>query len=209
MAWRLARSLETLREQINARAPDRDKSSDGAIGDEAHASRSSDHNPWVRDGAMGVVTAIDVTHDPVRGVNAGALAETLRASGDPRIKYIISNRRIANSGQPWRAYSGANPHDKHFHVSVRPEKSRYDSIAPWNLGAEISPDPSAVPVIAKPLLKRGSEGEAVARLQTLLRIVADGQFGPSTENAVKIFQKKRGLVVDGKVGPYTWDRLET
>jgi hypothetical protein len=44
-----------------------------------------------------VVTALDVTHDPANGVDPGALAETLRTSRDPSIKYIISNRRIAAS----------------------------------------------------------------------------------------------------------------
>lgn len=130
MAWRVAKSLLTLRDQVNALAPGRDKSSDGTIGDEAHQSRNSDHNP----NADGVVTAMDITHDPSHGVDSGALAEMLRIAQDPRIKYVISNRRIFSSKiSPWRwrPYDGANAHTKHVHVSVLNDSSLYDNTQPW------------------------------------------------------------------------------
>jgi hypothetical protein len=136
--WRIAEALLALRKQVNALAPGRSKASDGAIGDPAHQSRASDHNPWVTDGAGGVVTAMDITHDPAHGCDAGRLAETLRTARDGRVKYIISNRRIAaaepKQGQPpwaWRPYAGRNPHDHHVHISVHPEKAKYDSTAKW------------------------------------------------------------------------------
>lgn len=136
MAWRPAKSLVTLREQINQMAPNRSKASDGTIGDAAHASRDSDHNPWVRDGNIGVVTALDITHDSEDGCDAGAIVQALAESRDPRIKYLIWNRRILSSRvQPWvwRNYTGRNPHTKHFHLSVKPEKSFYDSTDPWQI----------------------------------------------------------------------------
>ena len=136
--WRVAKSLLSLRDQVNRKAPNRKKSHDGTIGDAAHASRASDHNPWVIDGSVGVVTAMDITHDPAGGCDAGAIAEAIRGSRDARVKYIIWNRRIANplplDGQPpwaWRPYTGANPHNKHCHISVKPEKSSYDSVMNW------------------------------------------------------------------------------
>ena len=136
--WRIAESLLQLRKQVNALAPNRSKASDGAIGDPAHQSRASDHNPWVTDGAKGVVTAMDITHDPAHGCDSEKLAETLRAAKDARIKYIISNKKIAASepkaGKPawaWRPYTGRNPHDHHVHISVQPEKAKYDSTAKW------------------------------------------------------------------------------
>ncbi|MFN2406954.1 MAG: hypothetical protein ABR594_12935 [Pyrinomonadaceae bacterium] len=125
-----------MREQINEMAPDRSKASDGTIGDAAHASRSSDHNPWVKDGNIGVVTAMDITNDIVHGCDAQALVDALVASRDPRIKYIIWNRKKINSRfQPWvwRNYTGVNPHTKHFHLSVQPDKASYDSTVPWQL----------------------------------------------------------------------------
>lgn len=137
MAWRLAESLAKLRDQIDDAFPKRKKGSDGTIGDAKHASRSSDHNPHVRDGKTGVVTAIDFTHDPKGGVDAGKLADALRSSRDERIKYIISNARICSGSdgpQPWawRRYSGANAHTKHVHLSVKASKHYYDSRLNWD-----------------------------------------------------------------------------
>ena len=136
MAWRLAKSLETFRSQVNAQYPTRSKVSDGTIGDAKHARSSSDHNPWVKDGKMGVVTAIDITHDPDSGVDTWLMADRLRVHQDPRIKYVISNGRIFSSVQSpwrWRTYTGANKHSRHIHISVLPDKAKYDSTEPWKL----------------------------------------------------------------------------
>lgn len=134
--WRVAESLQRLLEQVNQMAPGRSKASDGSIGDPRHQSRNSDHNPWVIDGNIGVVTARDITHDPANGCDAQKIADSIVASRDPRVKYIIWNRRICNSKvQPWtwRRYTGTNPHNKHVHISVLPEKAKYDSRADWQL----------------------------------------------------------------------------
>lgn len=131
MAWRLAGSLITFRDQVNAAYPGRNKASDGTIGDSAHASRVSDHNP----NSAGVVTAIDITHDPAHGLDIWKLAQALVASGDPRIKYIIVNRKIWEGA--WHAYSGSNPHETHMHLSV---KGDYDNKNKWSLtkGGEVA-----------------------------------------------------------------------
>ena len=57
------------------------------------------------------------------------------------------------------------------------------------------------------ILKRGSRGEAVVKLQRLLGIGDDGVFGYGTERAVKDFQRSRGLYPDGIVGKATWGEL--
>ena len=138
--YRLAKALEELRSAVNAKAPHRSKASDGWIGDASHQTRGSDHNPWVREGAMGIVTAIDVTHDLAGGCDANKLAESLRAGKDARIKYIIWNRRIANrdpmggaAAWAWRPYGGKNPHNHHCHISVRQEKMYYDGTGAWSV----------------------------------------------------------------------------
>jgi hypothetical protein len=138
--WRVAKSLLTLRNQVNAKYPGRSKASDGTIGDPAHQSRASDHNPWIVNAGVGVVTGLDITHDPAHGCDSGVIAEALRASKDSRIKYVISNARIASStAKPgvaawaWRPYSGSNPHNHHCHVSVQTDAARYDSTASWTL----------------------------------------------------------------------------
>ena len=64
-----------------------------------------------------------------------------------------------------------------------------------------------------PTLRSGDERVAVRGLQRRLIELGfepgeiDGRFGPSTEKAVKAFQEKHELDVDGVVGPNTWERL--
>jgi len=57
------------------------------------------------------------------------------------------------------------------------------------------------------LLKSGSKGEDVKKLQENLGLNADGDFGLKTETAVKSFQTKNGLTPDGVVGPKTWETI--
>lgn len=56
-------------------------------------------------------------------------------------------------------------------------------------------------------LKKGSRGQDVKTLQTLLHLYADGIFGILTEEAVKDYQRQNGLTCDGIVGPKTWAML--
>ena len=133
MTWRVAGGLDVLLRELDAAAPKRSRVSDGSIGDAAHASGDSDHNPWVKDGATGVVTARDFTHDPAHGADMHGFSDALRASRDSRIKYIVWNRRIMSSTiapWTWRPYLGSNPHTSHLHLSVQPSKYLYDSTRP-------------------------------------------------------------------------------
>lgn len=135
-AWRVAESLLTLRDQVNAFAPNRSKISDGFIGDASHAAVPSDHNP----NQYGVVCAYDITHDPKNGLDAHALADRLLQRRHPNLKYIISNGRIAGdwANYKWTKYRGIDPHDTHIHISVgtgEDGKSNppYDDKNLWNV----------------------------------------------------------------------------
>lgn len=193
MSWRVARSLLVLRDEVDALAPGRSRASDGTIGDAAHASRSSDHNPYIIDAqGIGVVRALDVTHDPDGGLDAYDLAERLRqlgAAGDPRIRYVISNGRIASprDGWRWRRYTGVNAHTSHTHLSVVEDAAGYDSTAPWGLTGE--PD-----VIAY----NTRNSFQVRQLQTMLNRAAEDQGGFLASAG------SRALKVDGHAGALTF-----
>ncbi len=145
MSWREARSLTTLLAQVNALHPGRRKGDDGEIGDLRHQHEKSEHNP----DQFGIVRALDITHDPAH-FDSYAFAETLRRAMDPRIKYVISNRRIfdgAGYGEnswKWRPYTrvGGDPHTGHVHISVVAD-SRADNTSPWALG--VSPATPTAP----------------------------------------------------------------
>lgn len=57
------------------------------------------------------------------------------------------------------------------------------------------------------LLKVGSTGEDVKKLQTKLGLTADGKFGPGTERAVKKWQIDNDVNPDGIVGNETWGKM--
>lgn len=220
--YRLAESLATLREQIDDESPNRRKSSDGWIGDLAHQKSKSEHNP----DKSGVVRAMDITHDPLHGVDNNLLVERLKDSQDDRIMYIIWNGRImsgtgqSNKAWVWRKYNGKNPHNKHFHVSVKPGKIADDK-RQWDLTGAFDLAFTGAPETQDefPILVQGNIGPYVKKAQVLLiekgfgkhlgRWGADGKFGGGTLDAVVAFQKKNGLSPDGKIGDYTWEKLNS
>lgn len=73
-------------------------------------------------------------------------------------------------------------------------------------GPAAAPAPVVVATLANqlPQLKLGSTGPAVVKWQQIIRVAADGKFGPQTQAATKAWQASRGLVADGIVGPKTW-----
>ncbi|AWY06653.1 lysin A [Microbacterium phage Zeta1847] len=85
----------------------------------------------------------------------------------------------------------------------------------WWLARKAAPAPAPA-ASGRPTIRKGSSGQAVRDLQARLksnyalyagRLVVDGKFGPATEAAVREFQRRAGLKVDGIVGPATWARL--
>lgn len=118
MKPRLSKSAIQLREQIDDCFPDRDRTSDGWIGDSKHAARKSDHNPddlgWVR------AIDIDANLDKSKGTSvylADQIREYAKSSG--RITYIIHMGKICSRKSFWKfvKYSGINGHTHHIHVS--------------------------------------------------------------------------------------------
>lgn len=127
--------LVALRDEFNTLFPLRDKGSDGWIGDPAHASRTSDHNPDDR----GLVHAIDVDADLGAGADLQDYCDLLvaraKAGQERRLSYVIHNRRIASAavGWIWRPYTGKSPHVGHAHFSASHLPSREQDTRPWHL----------------------------------------------------------------------------
>ncbi|NMF56928.1 peptidoglycan-binding domain-containing protein [Pseudanabaena yagii] len=90
--------------------------------------------------------------------------------------------------------------------------------ASWSKLREASPSPSNPQTTpstqALPTLLPGSQGQAVAQAQQLLKAKGyyqgriDGDFGVGTRDAIAAFQRANGLTVDGKVGAQTWQKLQ-
>src|SRR4051794_41137669 len=99
----LAPALVTLRGEVNTAHPNRDKTSDGWIGDPAHAARVSDHNPEPR--PHGVVRATDTDKD---GPDMPRLLQI--AINDDRVEYVIWEGYIylRSNGFRKQKYTGSN-----------------------------------------------------------------------------------------------------
>ena len=198
----LAPSLVALRDEINARFPKRDKTSDGWIGDTSHQARPSDHNPDWGDG--GVVRAIDIDIDD-GDHKADLVAEVLKAViGDPRVWYVIFNRKIYSRTYGWkaRAYTGSNPHDKHIHVSIQHSKEAESNTSRWlDSPVKVKPVTLSNHIVVNEF-RRFLNGERptkrghVARVQRLLNmrykagLTVDGIVGAKTVEAWEVHERK-------------------
>jgi peptidoglycan hydrolase-like protein with peptidoglycan-binding domain len=214
----LAANLATLRREIDAHWPHRDRESDGWIGDAAHQAHKSDHNPDPR----GVVHAIDVDKD---GIDPKLVVR--RAIQHPTVEYVIFDRTIwtrRGNFQP-HAYTGDNPHTGHVHVSGRYGTEFEDNRNPWGIAAG-QPVPATVTAPAagsaagqpdRPgsrtlrLTHPFMHGRDVAFAQRFIGPrrcgVADGIYGPHTEAGVRWYQQMRGIAVTGVCDAVTFRQM--
>lgn len=205
MGWRVAESLKKLREQLNTAFPNRDKSSDGSIGDAAHSSRKSDHNP----NSAGVVCAIDIDEDLTPSNTVAGIVAQIQMSRDPRVKYIIYEGQITVKGDitRWKPYHGANPHKHHAHISVVGDPELYDDAREWQIAGPLVDDVVTMTPDVVRDVKLGDKGTDVRAIQEKLGVSVDGIFGKNTERAVINFQSANDLNTDGIVGSKTRQAL--
>lgn len=131
MSWILTRGLTTWRGEINTTFSSRDKTSDGTIGDAAHAAGTSGHNnensghaEYNDHDGIDEVRAIDVDKD-LRNPKFSMeqliqwLVSLGRAGKYLPFRYFIFNGRIWRKSTGWKTekYTGPNKHDHHAHFS--------------------------------------------------------------------------------------------
>lgn len=184
MAWYLAPSLAQLRSEINARWPGRDHASDGTIGDAAHSSTTSDHNPNSR----GSVDAMDIDED---GVDFAEIFAAIKRH--PSARYVIYERELYHRLRGWRAetYSGTNPHDHHFHLSIDQTQASEQDTRSWGLTTTTG---------GIMLPKYGDSGPEVRYWQRVLIAAGeklptygtDGDYGNEMAAAVLAWYKRNG-----------------
>lgn len=218
--WRLAKSIAKLEDEIETSFPG---TTVWDIGDEAHQSTWSDHNP---NECCDVVCGADVKGDG--GITLPRFVRHLIADPHPNLRYVIFNHKIYERDNDFEAedYNGSSGHEEHAHVSVGngPDgrsTTGYDSTASWNIKGlkdGTSSTPSSPSTGTSNLgdrmkeIQQGASGRIVRILQGLLcawgyTVSIDGQFGPKTTAAVEKFQAKYAKPVDGIVGKITWNAL--
>ncbi len=204
--WELVPCLGQFRTELNRIAPNRDKSSDGTIGDRAHQNSVSDHN----DDEIGRVPIRDA--DSKHEVHALDLDTDLRTPGltmemviqhtlsrcrsgkEKRLRYIIYNRRIWEASNGWqqRAYTGDSPHTEHAHLSASYETALEASTAAWELALLVKGE--------EMLVAKGDSSEEVKFWQYVLGDLGygtimgavDGVYGDKLAAAVNAHRKALG-----------------
>lgn len=208
MAWVLTKGLTTVRSEFNSAFPGRDKASDGSVGDLAHQTGSSGHNPdrtgkaEYKDGdSLDEVRAIDVDRDLVPGSSVDYmelvvqyLVKKARAGGYIPFRYIIYKRRIWSRTDGWqtRSYTGANAHDHHAHFSGDYTQTADNWTGSLGLASVRGGGEGGM------LVKKGDSGQEVTFWQYVLHDLGfgstvgeiDGDYGPKMEAAVNASRKK-------------------
>lgn len=161
--WYLNPALTNFRREVNARWPNRDKASDGTIGDAAHQATNSDHNP----DSDGSVDAWDMDVD---GVDVQACINA--ALKHESIQYVIYNRRITSRTWGlgvWRDYDGRSPHTEHVHFNTR--SSYENSKKPWFPEEDVLTNDDK-PIISKAVHDTyiGNTGVTVAQVLDITRV---------------------------------------
>ena len=105
-----APAAKAVLKQATSLFPKRNKASDGLLPSKAHLKQSpaSDHNTGF---------AVDLTHDPVNGVDCKDIYEKLQQ--DKRVKYLIFKGKIWSAQNGELTYKGINQHNKHLHISIK------------------------------------------------------------------------------------------
>ena len=158
MTWAVAPSLVAMAVELDRLFPKRSKASDGTIGDQSHANRTSDHNP----GARNLVHARDVTHDPANGCDCNQLVGALIARQDPRLRYAIWDGQIYRSYPraatrtrdyvpAWHPepYSGLNPHRHHAHFSIHSTVEAEQDTSSWWQQTPMKPEEARMALLAQ------------------------------------------------------------
>jgi len=90
-------------------------------------------------------------------------------------------------------------------IGLEDRKKHYEQALAVLGGAVPAPITNAASIAG--VLKKGSTGENVKRMQAELGLEPDGSFGPATEAALKKWQTANGLAADGVAGPKTLAKL--
>lgn len=133
--------LDVLRGQILAQCPLIDKAEIGWIAGADHR-QSGPHfpeSPPPPGNPDKEVDAIDVPHEPARGLSCFELTEQLRVSRDDRLQLVIFNGRQFSSyernGIPpftWRDYNEEDQHTGHAHIQTNDNRTG-DRTRPWQI----------------------------------------------------------------------------
>lgn len=178
-----------------------------------HAGHTANHS------RLGVELCVPPKHDAEKFLVVWNEAVDLFAS---LLKNVIKQNTVttdnimshAEASNKWKETDHQDPVNFFKEYGRTVDEFRQAVQAKMKGSSSVSQTTSSKPALTQ-ILKRGSQGQAVKQLQTILNKLkytcgtADGVFGDKTETAVKAFQTHYKLSVDGEVGPNTLSKLQS
>ena len=176
-------------------------------------------------GAMGNVNDGDGWRFRGRGIkqltgrnNYTAFGKTIGMSAEEAVDYVATEKGALESAcWFWKTNKLDKWADKGDNVGLTKkinggtigldDRNRRWEEALAILGGEVPVSKPASKSTSVRTLRRGMNGDDVAKMQKAIGVTADGDFGPGTLVAVKKWQKLNGLVADGIVGPATQAKM--
>lgn len=153
--------------------------------------------------------------------NTTAFGKTVGMTAEQAAEYLLTKKgalesalwfwdsrnlnEVADTGDVARLTKIINGGD----IGLADRQARYTK-AMAALGGKITAPAPVNPQITDAVtqvLRKGSKGDMVKKLQAALGVNADGDFGQGTENALKKWQDRNGLTADGVAGPKTLAKL--
>ena len=186
--WGTPRPLQTQRQRVISNI---------LSGNLAPGGMTTQHVPWGAQGSPGGRTTLPVLRRGSRGTQVAQLQRQLGVSPDgmfgPRTAAAVRDYQRRNNLRV-DGIVGAQT------------RSRLLGALPQGPTLRLSTTPPTLS-LAQSLLRQGSRGTQVAQLQRQLGVSPDGMFGPRTAAAVRDYQRRNNLRVDGIVGAQTRSRL--
>ena len=149
----------------------------------------------------------EVKGDTVKSDEKDILFRVRKSKDDDKtqkgaFRNIESAKDLADKNAGYKVF------DIHGDLVYTPKKAETKKEEPKKAEpAKSSGDNKANPSYPGKLIKKGSKGKDVERIQRAVGVTAGGIFGANTEKAVKAYQKRKGLAADGIVGKNTWNMM--
>ena len=140
--------------------------------------------------------------------NTETMNETQIKAGQELIVYLLDKYKLLKANvYKHKDFNSTDCPGNNFPYEALRSGAKNETVIVKSIEEELKEECKKQGFDSYPMVRRGARGNITKIIQRILGVNADGIFGSETEKAVKRFQSKNGLLVDGIVGKETWKKL--
>lgn len=140
--------------------------------------------------------------------NTETMSETQIKTGQELIVYLLDKYKLLKTNvYKHKDFNSTDCPGNNFPYETLRSGTKNETVIVKSIEEELKEECKKQGFAPYPMVRRGARGNITKIIQRILGVNADRIFGSETEKAVKRFQAKNGLLVDGVVGKETWKRL--